>query len=345
MNERLILADQVPMDKPLVIRISPCCVCNFRCEYCTQSIPEMRLAYRKMGANGMLDYQLFKRIIDEILNSFGSVNKIVLVGMGEPLLNPQIAEMVAYISEKHAAAQTEIITNGVYLSGEMSRQLIDAKLSCLRISVNGLSDDEYLKYCGVSVDFSQYLDQIRFLYESKGKLQLYIKIMNYMVEDPKKKELFFKLFSPISDYANVEFLRRIDENIDVESLIGNSEMLNYTQLGTEKIQTAICPDPYYTLQFDEDGRIFPCCQKLYSMNGIVLGNIQDSSLHDIWTQKSYSFQRRMLNGAQDIPVCKDCLGMQTHVYSEDLLDDSRDKLAQKYDEILKGQKKSEDSSL
>lgn len=335
MNERLVLADRVPMDKPLVIRISPCCVCNFRCEYCTQSISEMRLAYLKMGIKGMLDYQLFKRIIDEISNSFGFVKKIVLVGMGEPLLNPQIAEMVAYISEKHAAPQTEIITNGVYLSHEMSKQLIDAKLSCLRISVNGLSDEDYLKHCGISVNFSQFVDQIRYFYESKGHLQLYIKIMNYMVEDPKKKELFFKLFGPISDFTNVEFLRRVDENIDVEAITGNSEMLNYTQLGTERIQTAICPDPYYTLQFDENGRVFPCCQKLYSMNGIVLGNIQDSSLHDIWTQKSYMFQRRMLDGVQGIPVCKDCLGMQTHVYPEDVLDDSRDKLVKKYDVILK----------
>lgn len=168
MNERLILADQVPIDKPLVIRISPCCVCNFRCEYCTQSIPEMRSAFRKMGANGMLDYQLFKRIIDEISSSFDFVNKIILVGMGEPLLNSKITEMVAYISEKHAATHTEIITNGVYLSEEMSKKLIDARLSCLRISVNGLSDDDYLKYCGVSINFSQYIDQIRFFMNPKA---------------------------------------------------------------------------------------------------------------------------------------------------------------------------------
>lgn len=335
MNERLVLADHVPLDKPLIIRISPCCVCNFQCEYCTQSIPEMRLAYLKMGTKGMLDYQLFKRIIDEISNAFGFVKKIVLVGMGEPLLNPQISEMVAYISEKQAAAHTEIITNGVYLSHEMSKRLIDAKLSCLRISVNGLSDADYLKHCGVSVNFAQYVDQIRYFYESRGQTQLYIKIMNYMVEKPEKKGLFFKLFGPISDITNVEYLRRVDENIDVEAIAGNPEMLNYTQLGTEKIQTSICPDPYYTLQFDESGRVLPCCQKLYNMNGIVLGNIKDSSLHDIWIQKSYMFQRQMLDGVQGIPVCKDCLGVQTHVYPEDVLDSSRDDLIKKYDAILK----------
>lgn len=334
MNERLILADQVPLDKPLIIRISPCCVCNFRCEYCTQSIPEMRSAYLKMGNNGMLDFRLFKRMVDEISDAFGIVQKIVLVGMGEPLLNPRIADMVAYVSERHAACQTEIITNGVYLTNEMSRQLVEAKLSLLRISVNGLSSDDYLKYCNARVDFTQYVDQIRYFYEHKKQSKLYVKIMNYMVEAPERKEQFYKQFGAISDAINVEFLRQIDENIDIDSLVNDPKLLSYTQLGTEQIETSICPDPYYTLQFDENGRVLPCCQKLYNMNGVVLGNIQNSSLHEIWIRKSYEFQRKMLDGIQGIPVCKDCLGVKTHVYPEDVLDHRRDELIEKYDKVL-----------
>lgn len=336
MAKRVPLAEQVPLDKPFAVRISPCCVCNFRCEYCTQSISEMRSAYRKMGVNGMLDFHLFKKIIDEISDLFGSVKKIILVGMGEPLLNPHISDMVAYIMEKHAADQTEIVSNGVYLSHEMSKRLIDAKLSLLRISVNGLSDVDYLKHCNVAVDFAQFIDQMRYFYETKGQTKLYVKIMNYMVQMPEKKDLFFRIFGPISDIINVEFLRRIDENIDIDSLVGDPELLNYTQFGTKQIQTEICPDPYYTLQFDEDGRVLPCCQKLYSMNGIVLGNIRDSSLYDIWTQKSYAFQRRMLDGVQGIPGCEDCLGLHTHVYPEDVLDGAADRLKAVYDAKMKG---------
>lgn len=37
MAKRVPLAEQVPLDKPFAVRISPCCLCNLRCEFCAQA--------------------------------------------------------------------------------------------------------------------------------------------------------------------------------------------------------------------------------------------------------------------------------------------------------------------
>lgn len=325
-GQRLVLADHVPLSAPLSIRIEPSTLCNLRCEYCSLSLSSFRASKR---ANRFMDMELFNQSVAEIKQSFGRVKRIMLVGMGETLLHPQIADMVRTIAKNDLADVVEITTNGIAFSHELTLALTDANLSLLRISVNGLCDEDFEKYCGVRQDFSEYVEQIRYLYEHKKNTKIYIKILNYMVKSPERRSKFFDTFGPISDLISIENLIEGSEGIDYRKIAGEGITFDQTQSNTALIDTHICSMPFYTMQINVDGTIAPCCTA-----GVpTIGDVRKDSLKNIWFNASYEFQRRMLDGRERIPFCRQCKSMQYRVYPEDALDASAPQLAQRYDNL------------
>ena len=67
-----------------------------------------------------MKFDLYKKCIDE-LALFGDQLKVLrFVGMGEPLLHKNIAEMVAYAVSRNVALRVELLTNGSLLTRQMS---------------------------------------------------------------------------------------------------------------------------------------------------------------------------------------------------------------------------------
>lgn len=296
-----------------------------------QSIPELRREFGKAGNKGLMEFDFFVKLIDDIKKSFGQVKKISLVGRGEPLLHPRLADMVSYITEQKAAAQVEILTNAATLTPDVSDRLIAAGLSTLRISVNGLSAEDYWRHCHIKLDFDRYLDQIKYFYTNRGKSSLYVKIINYMIDTREKQERFFQIFRPVSDVINIENLYPTNADIDYQGLTAHPEMLRYSQMTMQKVQSEICSNPFYVLQIDESGFVLPCCYASAQSEGFYLGNLHDESIGTIWSQKSLPFQRRMLDGVKGIPFCQDCSVRLTQTYPEDVLDQAAERLKDIYD--------------
>ena len=57
-------------------------------------------------------------------------------GLGEPLFHPAIVDMVAQ-KQRIARCRVELITNGTLLSPQLSKDLIDAGLDMLWVSLDG----------------------------------------------------------------------------------------------------------------------------------------------------------------------------------------------------------------
>ncbi len=336
MAKRVPLAEQVPLDKPFAVRISPCCLCNLRCEFCAQAIPGMQSKFGKEGTGGLMEYALFQKIIDDIAEDFGKIKQVLLVGRGEPLLHPRIADMVAYAEKQQVADRLEIVTNGILLTHELSDKLIDAGLKRLRISVNGLCSADYEKHCGRQIDFEKFVEQIRYFHAHKKNTSLYVKIINYMVSEPEQRKQFFEIFEPICDIINVENLVDLHNGIDYQKIVGDSIALEGTQFTPQYVHTKICSQPFYTLQIQEGGEVLPCCGPPMPPAALVLGNAGEVPLAEIWREKSVALQRRLLNGVEGVPFCEHCQDMPNRVLPEDVLDEAADQLKAIYDVKMKG---------
>ena len=116
-----ILFSNAPMDAQLIVTRR----CNLSCGYCSEYD----------STSEPVPFDDLKRRID-VLHRLGSAN-ITLLG-GEPLMHPQIAEIVSYAGTK---ANTSVVTNGFLLRNGVIEGLNDAGLNNLTVSIDTLHAD------------------------------------------------------------------------------------------------------------------------------------------------------------------------------------------------------------
>jgi MoaA/NifB/PqqE/SkfB family radical SAM enzyme len=114
------------------VYIEPTNRCNLECRTCLRNVWSEPL--------GQMSSATFTRIIQG-LRSFSPPPTVFFGGLGEPLAHPDIVEMVGQI--KALGSPVELITNGTLLTKERSRQLIDAGLDMLWVSLDGATPESY----------------------------------------------------------------------------------------------------------------------------------------------------------------------------------------------------------
>ncbi len=98
--------------------------CNLKCKHCPTNTSMRR-------AKGLITWELFQQIID----NNPEVKRVYLTNWGEPLLHPQIGEMINYA--RRQGKVTALTTNGTLLTEKTSREILRAGLDILKISIDG----------------------------------------------------------------------------------------------------------------------------------------------------------------------------------------------------------------
>lgn len=111
--------------RSLIIEVTN--TCNLKCTHCPTHTKMTR-------ERGMLDFELYKRIIDEN----PQLDRVVLMNWGEPLLHPHLVEMIAYATARNI--ETHITTNGTLLLEEVMRALLTSGLTRISFSMDGVGE-------------------------------------------------------------------------------------------------------------------------------------------------------------------------------------------------------------
>ena len=114
------------------VYIEPTTQCNLNCRMCIRNTWEEPL--------GQMSQATFDRVLKS-LRSFSPPPTVIFGGFGEPLSHPRIAEMVAAVKELNAPV--ELITNATVLTKDLSRQLIEAGLDVLWVSLDAATTEAY----------------------------------------------------------------------------------------------------------------------------------------------------------------------------------------------------------
>lgn len=114
------------MPLPREIQVEVTAACNLRCHMCL-------VRYRPPidRLRGSLSLERFRAIIDPL----PSVDKVTLQGLGEPLLVPDLVDMVRLAASR--GARVGFNSNGTLLTREKATRLIDAGLTWLHVSLDG----------------------------------------------------------------------------------------------------------------------------------------------------------------------------------------------------------------
>ena len=143
-------------EAPLNLDIEISSACNLKCPMCGRTI-EMEKGQERRYHAGLMDYELYKKIIDEAAEI--GAYAIKLNWRGEPLLHPQVVDMVRYAKEK-GIIDIMFNTNGVLLSEQMSEDLIKAGLDKMFFSIDSIQKERFEKYrCGAV--FEEVMENIK----------------------------------------------------------------------------------------------------------------------------------------------------------------------------------------
>jgi MoaA/NifB/PqqE/SkfB family radical SAM enzyme len=114
------------------INIEPTNFCNLDCRICMRHVWD--------ETPGSMGEDIYERILEGI-EAIDPVPSVFFGGYGEPLTHSQICDMVA--RAQRAGAAVELITNGILLSDEMARRLMNAGLDRLWVSLDGATPESY----------------------------------------------------------------------------------------------------------------------------------------------------------------------------------------------------------
>jgi radical SAM protein with 4Fe4S-binding SPASM domain len=268
-ENRMPLGKMAPLQVPLVIYVEASSYCNLACNFCPHYLEPERMNKLNMSLD------VFKKVIDDIYDFQSPIKMLRMCGTGDSLMNKNLIEMLDYAGKKKNFDKFELITNGLLLDSDLINALT-INLTRLIISVEGLNDDDYLKFTNRKVNFEKFKNKIQGLYENKGNCKIHIKIHNNAVNNQEKQDLFYSLFKDYCDEIYIENLVDLWPSTDSKYVTSGSHRFS----GSLKKEVTACSQIFKTMQINSNGSVIPCSIDWESLN--IIGDINQTKLIEIW---------------------------------------------------------------
>lgn len=330
------LAEALPLATPFSLMIDPSNLCNFKCSFCPTGQPQ--LLKKVARPNGLMDFGLFRKIIDDARGFSRKLEKINLFKDGEPFLNKNLIEMIAYAKAINIAKDISLTSNGALINEANARGIVEAGLDSIRISVEHVNDAGYKKITNTQTEYEQVHKNVEYLYKEKKKkksnLRIHAKLIDTGLTDIDKKK-FIKDFINIVDSININPIDGRNNSYGYDFSLGHgiSSATAFAN-SSSKINRLVCPQPFYTMAVNFNGLVSVCCID-WSLDAII-GDAREESIVDIWRgEKLRNFRILHLKGERKkINICADChIIMGAPIESD--LDDAAYRLLGEYSEKLK----------
>lgn len=125
---------------PARLYIECTAACNISC-FQACCAPETGITRTRQA--GMLDWDIFTRVVDEAGPSLGRID---FFNYGEAFLHKRAVEMCEYIKTRYPHIYLYTSTNGLALTEEKARRLVHSGIDEVTFSIDGSSQDSYAKY-------------------------------------------------------------------------------------------------------------------------------------------------------------------------------------------------------
>ena len=251
---------------PNTIQIELTQGCDRRCEFCGTMGMEKKLHF--MG------FSTLEKIIQGIKSS-GWNCKLLFAGHGEPTLNPQYLDFLAYARKELPSAPIYLMTNGYSIKKD-----IQHLGWILWAGVTNLILDEYL---------DNPLDQIKAYLTENGVV--------YQTHGEKGVPLFDRT-------------KRVVFNPPIETSkpVAQRTLTNHCGAGMPPLSTpkqARCTKVFREMFFRWDGSVAICCDDFRGEYGIA--NINEMNIEEIWLHPRFESARKFLyQGNRCFHPCNIC---------------------------------------
>ena len=322
--------DGMPLLGPQTVHFDIANGCNVRCVTCWHHSPLLELRHVPTAAwkRQQLPLETFKRIFDDLV-SLGGLEYIILSGMGDPSLHPQLVEMVRY-AHQHSVHVT-IITN--LLQVKLDELFADdtesrhGKLDLL-VSVCGVTPEVWNAFHAATQGFDKLLSQLEFL-RSIGFQPKHVQVINgqnfHQLEDMVRfariwpaKRINFKFASLAKGTEACALTPHQKIQLRDEYIPRANAIAEFSGIPTDltEFKTQIDPDSHRTAPIERVGcymgtvycRVTVDLELLYCCNTEVSVGFVNSerSFRDLWTGEPYAALRMQFLDNRFLPSCAQC---------------------------------------
>ena len=290
---------------PRKIAIEASSFCNLRCIHCAHGTPPDGVGERMTRTKSHMSMDLYRKIVDEAAG-FHNSTKLVFALMGEPLMNKNMVDMIAYAHGK--GLWTQVNTNAVLLDRRRAEGLIDAGLDFIYLSLDGITKETYEKI-RVRGDFDRVLgnilDFIELKYVKKA-FDLTIHIgMTAEIINRSEIDLFVKEFSklPLDAVYSPQLFNWLSAIEWANPDEGEASRLCHMDF-------PVCNSSYDICGIHSNGGFVPC---IYDFDGrYVSGNVNNQSILELWNNHRTRLFRKAINDRdyslieENGPMCSQC---------------------------------------
>jgi MoaA/NifB/PqqE/SkfB family radical SAM enzyme len=304
--------------------------CNSLCETCILTFggrePQKDLAWAE-----------FRGVVDR----FPVLERVLLHGIGEPLLNRDLPRMVAHLKGRDATVLFN--SNAITLNRRLGRALVDADLDELRVSLDGVTATTYARVRGVDA-FAKVVGNLEQLAQVKReagastpRVSLWFTALRDNIEEiPGLVALAARVG------AHGIYLQRLVYNglglaTKEQSLFGHLREreaaliretehaarvagLDFSASGAAAPEISLTPShhdrpwsqcrrPWSLVYVTVHGNVLPCCIAPWiteHYDGIVLGNLYRQSLEEVWWGERYRDFRTAIQTEVPPEPCRGC---------------------------------------
>ena len=279
------------LEFPKYIEIETVNACNARCPMCT--INDWERNYPVMRDN------VFNKISDELIEHKKHLKRVSLYRDGEPLIDKKLPQRINKFFE-NGISNTSIATNVSLLNEKKSREILEAGLGLVIMSIDSLKKDVFEKI-RVRLDFETVKQNaIKFL-ELRDKINPNCRVWIRMIRQEENKNEWDDYYKFWSKYVSDQ------DRIYYHNIFNWGGQLD----GFKSIEKSFepnlpCVALWSLMVFFANGDV-PLCNVDYN-NKFPTGNVIESSIKDLWSSQIMNARRKlhMTDNKKQISICANC---------------------------------------
>jgi MoaA/NifB/PqqE/SkfB family radical SAM enzyme len=306
--------------------------CDSRCQTCVRTFALFEpLRDLTLGE--------FRTLVDQL----PSLRRVVLHGVGEPLLNPDLETMIEHLKQRANPPHVLFNSNALALTSHRQEALIASGLDEFRVSTDAAHPELYVRIRGVDA-FERMV----------ANVAAFVRCIARVGHGPRVSLWFTALHTNLTDLPDlVRLAHRLGVNevyiqrlvfhghglarreqslfrslkAAEEALLKQAEGLaaawciRFRASGSTSPHASLassdgnrrpwsqCRRPETLMYITANGNVLPCCISPFSTRdyaGLVLGNAFGTRLADIWNGPAYRTFRAALNSDTPCESCQGC---------------------------------------
>jgi len=304
--------------------------CNSKCQTCI-------LTFGGREPAEDLTWVRFRHIVDQ----FPALERVLLHGIGEPLLNRDLPRMVAHLHMRGAAVLFN--SNAISLSVARADALIAAGLDELRVSLDASTAASYARVRGADAFHKVVtnLQRLSALKKERGvthpRLSLWFTVMKDNLEEipglvplatrvgasgiylqrlvynglglaTEEQSLHARLGRQESELIRIAGASAAAAGLDFSASGATAPEISLTGSDDTRPWSA-CRRPWTLVYVTVHGNVLPCCIAPWitgHYEGIILGNLYRERIEDIWWGRRYETFRRDIQTDTPPEPCVGC---------------------------------------